>query len=135
MFLTKLVQCLHYRAVQLSRLAFRAAILRARHAILGAYFHIIIVRAPDLFERLCIGKIEAVAQINHGARHNGVPDLTAVPPTFLLPPSFGANTTVFPKVNAMPKPVPSVFTGSKVILACKDFSRDARVAPMIADDQ
>jgi hypothetical protein len=63
LFLPKLVEHLHDHAVQISRPEFRAAILGDWSAILGAYSHINVMRLTDLFERLRIGQIEAVAEI------------------------------------------------------------------------
>ena len=61
LFLTKLMQRLHNRAVQISRPKSHSAILRDWVAIFGADPYINFVRRPNLFERLRVGKIKTVA--------------------------------------------------------------------------
>ena len=114
---TNLAERLHDRAVQISRPKFGAAILGYNIASLGAHLDINFVCRADFFERVRISKIEAVTKINDGTRHNGVLDLTPLELGLFYRPPFGARMTVLPKVNAMPKPVPGVFAGFKVIFA------------------
>ena len=133
--LTKLVERLHHRAIQISRPKFQTAILCDRRTSLGANLQISIVSGPDLLECLRVGKIEAVAQVNHSAQHGGMFDFAVVLLAFRLGPASRPRRAVLPKVKAVAEPVPWILAGMQGNFLRNDFSCDPNVAPVIPDDE
>lgn len=133
--LTKLVERLHYRAIQISRPKFQTAILCDRRASLSANLQISIVGGPDLFERLCVGKIEAITQVNHRAQNGGMFNFAVGPFAFRLGPASRPRRAVLPKVKPVAEPVPRILAGMQGIFQRNDFCCDANIAPVIPDDE
>ena len=75
--LAKLVERLHHCAIQIPRPEFQAAIPGDRRTSFGTDSPVRTVGNPDLVERLHIGQIETVPQVNHRPQHGGMPDAAA----------------------------------------------------------
>ena len=74
---TKLVERFHHRAIQIPRPQIRATVLRHFYACRIAESLVFIMRRLDLLKRFRVGKIKAVAQINHRAQHGGTLNFAA----------------------------------------------------------
>jgi hypothetical protein len=135
LFLTKLMEGFQHGTIQLSGAEMGSAIPRNQRARLVTELQISIVSNPDLFERLRVGKVEAIAQINDRAHYSGIFDFAAMSLAFLMCPAFGSRLAVFPKVNSVSKPVPGVSAGVNFSFERNDFSRDRNVASVVANDQ
>ena len=109
--LTKLVKGFHDRAIQISRPQIGASISRFLYARRIAKPPVFIMRRPDLLERFHIGKVQAVAEVNHRAQHCGMFDFAAVPFAFLLGPASRPLRAVLPKIIAVAEPVPRILAG------------------------
>jgi len=93
------------------------------------------MRRLDLLECFGVGKVEAIAQVNHGAQHRGMFDMAPAPSAFHCGPTFRPRITVFPKIKAVAKPVPWILTEPKGIFQRNDLSCDTHIATVIPDNE
>jgi len=134
-FSTKLVKRFHHRAIQIPRPQIRATVLCLFYACRVAKTLVFSMRRPDLLERLRIGKVEAVTQVNHSTQRGGMPYFAATLCAFILSPASRTRRAVFPKVKPVTKPVPWILAGMQGISQRDDFSCNPNVATVVPDDQ
>jgi len=104
------VERFNHRAVKTADLEVCAAILRWRKAGGGTDFEVSLMGVFDEGQRFGIGEVQAVPQVNHRAQDGGRIDLACGSPSLRLRPAQRSGGTVLPKVNAVAKPVPGIFT-------------------------
>ena len=135
LFATKLVKCLHHGAIQIPHPKIRPAVLRHFQIRGIAKSSVLLVRGLDVCEGLCVSEIETVAEVNDGTQNSRIFDLAALTLAFLKGPPLGSREAVLPKIDDMAQPIPSVLAWLKMRLEGNDFSRDTKVATVVADHQ
>ena len=133
--LAQVVERFNHRAVKTADLEVCAAILRRRKARGGTDFEVSLMGVFDEGQRFGIGEVQAIPQVNHRAQDGGGFDFASVWSSLRLCPAQGSGGTVLPKINAVAKPVPGVFTWLEFGFPGDNPYGQISVATVIADGE
>ncbi len=90
LFATKLVECLHYGAIQIPRPKLRSAV-PCRLQIRGtAKSSVLLIRGLDVGERLYVGEIETVAEVNDRTQDSRIFNFAVITLAFCKRPALGS---------------------------------------------
>jgi hypothetical protein len=116
-------------------LEFRAVISRRDCAGSNTGFHVSLIGAFDQRQSWRVGQAETIAQINDRTQDARSFDPVSMPSRRFLGPTQCPFVTVFPKVDAVAKPVPSILTWLEVILSTDNTLDQREVTTVIDDDK
>ena len=131
----KLMQRFNYRTIKVTGTQIRPAIFRHCHSGNFAELGVGGMSFLHLFQRLRIGEIETVTEVNDRAEHGRIFNLAAGLPAFSFGPTLRTFIAVLPEIDAMTKPVPCILTWPEVVFVRNDLFCDTPVASVIPDDQ